>query len=162
MAAIDPSLMEAAGFTGAAAQQAVTSAQSKAAINTNQLNLGGEQERRNITDTAEAGGMLRSSRTNTAIGEQTAEQNNRQQLVDLGLADTTTGANLDVMQELAKQQADAEARNQQQAMFDANMALQWTQLDLESPEGQNVDWNKVSELTGGRVTGPASTNARGY
>ena len=163
MASIDPALMEAAGFTGAAAQQAIGSAQAKAAINTNQLNLGGEQERRGITDAAESRGMLRSSMTNTQMGEQTAEQANKAQLIDLGLQDTTTSANIDVMQELAQQQAQAEAQAQEQQMFDANMALKWTQLNMEHPD-MPIDWAQVGNLTKGRVTGPATgtSNSRGW
>lgn len=133
MAQIDPALMEAAGFAGASAQQAIGSAQSKAAINTNQLNLGGVQERRGITDSAESSGMLRSTMTNTALGEQTAGQANKQQLIDLGLSDTVTGASIDVMQELAQQQALAESQAQQKAMFDAQMALKWEELNQKNP-----------------------------
>jgi hypothetical protein len=105
MAAIDPALMEAAGFTGAGAQQRVGSAQAQAAVNTNQNNLAGEQARTGITDSAESRGMLRSSITNRDLGQQTAEQANRQNLIDLGVSDTLANANIDVMQELARQQA---------------------------------------------------------
>lgn len=155
MAAIDPSLMEAAGFTGASAGQAITSAQSKAAINTNQLNLGGAQERRGITDSAESRGMLRSSMTSRDIGEQTADQNNRQQLIDLGLNDAVTGANIDVMQTLAQQQAEEAAAAQQRTMFDANMALDWQKLNLEHPEWQ-PDQATIDRLTGNRFQVPTT------
>lgn len=162
MAAIDPALMEAAGFAGASAQQQIGSAQSKAAINTNQLNLGGVQERRGISDSAESRGMLRSTMTSEALGEQTAEQSNKQQLIDLGLNDTVTGANIDVMQTLAQQQAEEEAQAQQRAMFDAQMSIQRQKYDIEHP-GNNIDYEALSRLTGGRVTSPQSTVAnRGW
>jgi len=158
MAAIDPALMEAAGFAGASAQQAVGSAQSKAAINTNQLNLGGVQERRGIADAAESRGMLRSSMTNTQMGEQTAEQANKQQLIDLGLSDTVTGANIDVMQTLAQQQAQDEQMAQQRAMFDASNTLAIEKMKLEHPD-YTPDYATLSRLTGGRVTGPNTPGA---
>lgn len=106
MASIDPALMEAAGFTGASAQQRVGSAQSQAAVNTNQNNLGGEQARQGINDAAESRGMLRSTMTSQDLGYQTAEQANKQNLIDLGLSDTMANANIDVMQELARQQVN--------------------------------------------------------
>lgn len=161
MAQIDPALMEAAGFVGAQAGQAVGSAQAKAAINTNQLNLGGVQERRDISNTAEDRGMLRSSMTNTQMGEQTADQANRQQLIDLGLSDTVAGAQIDVMQELAQQQAQAESQASQRAMFDAEYALKVEQLKAEHPEA-NIDYEFLKSKTGGRVTGPTSANSSNW
>lgn len=162
MATIDPALMEAAGFTGAQAGQAVGSATAKAGVNTNQLNLGGVQERRAISNAAEQRGMLRSSMTNTQLGEQTAEQANKQQLIDLGLNDTIAGAQIDVMQELAQQQAQAEAQAQQRAMFDQQLALKKQELDLKHPGGSQVDWGTISALTGGRVTGTQSGNTNNW
>lgn len=162
MAQIDPALMEAAGFAGAQAGQAVNSAANKAAINTNQLNLGGVQERRGITDAAESRGMLRSTMTNTQLGEQTADQTNKQQLIDLGLNDTIAGAQIDVMQELAQQQAQQEAQAQQRAMFDAQLALKKQELDLKHPGGSQVDWETINALTGGRVTGTQSGNTSNW
>lgn len=105
MSGIDPALLEAAGFTGAGAQQRVGSAQAQAAVNTNQNNLGGEQARQGINDSAESRGMLRSTMTSQDLGYQTAEQANKQNLIDLGVSDTMAMANIDVMQELARQQA---------------------------------------------------------
>lgn len=165
MAAIDPALMEAAGFVGAQAGQAVGSATAKAAINTNQNNLGGVQERRGISNAAEDRGMLRSSMTTTQLGEQSAEQANKQQLIDLGLSDTVAGAQIDVMQELAQQQAQAEAAAQQKAMFDAQMALKWQQLDVDSQGktyADGIDWDAISGATGGRVTGTGSGNTKNW
>jgi hypothetical protein len=168
MAQIDPALMEAAGFTGASAQQAITSGQSKAAINTNQLNLGGVQERRGITDQAESSGMLRSTMTNTALGEQTAGQANKQQLIDLGLNDTVTGASIDVMQELAQQQAAADAQASQKAQFDAQMALQWQKLNLEHPEAlartttPQLQFKPTPNPLGGSITAVEHGGGRGY
>lgn len=160
MTAIDQSLMQAAGFTGASAQQAVDSAASRAAINTNQLNLSGEQERRGISESQEASGMLRSSRTNTMLGEQTAGQGNKQQLIDLGLNDTIAGANIDVMQEIARQQAQAEAMAQQRQIFDAEMALKWQELNMDKGSSP-IDWGYVAAHGGG--SGPHSTvSGRGW
>jgi hypothetical protein len=161
MAEINPALMEAAGFAGAQAQQAIGSAQSKAAINTNQLNLGGVQERRNITDSAESHGMLRSTMTNTALGEQTAGQSNKQQLIDLGLSDTVTGANIDVMQQLAQQQAQADAAAQQKAMFDAQMALKWQQLNQEHPDNP-INYDEASRIAGRTISPDSTVTSRGW
>lgn len=163
--AVDPALLEAAGFTGAAAGQQITSAQNKAAINTNQNNLSGVQERRSITDSAEAGGMLRSSRTNTALGEQTAGQANQQGLIDQGLQDSVTGANIDVMQALAQQQAEDMKMAQQKATFDANMALNWAKLDLESKKaGKPIDYGLASRIAGTEINPDTnfSGSKRGY
>lgn len=158
MSALDPALLEAAGFTGASAGQSVNSAQAKGAINTNQLNLQGEQARQGIKDQAESSGMLRSTMTSRDLGYQTADQNNSQQLIDLGVNDTIAGASIDVMQQLAQQQAQQEAQAQQKSMFDAQQALQWQQLDLEARKaGLPIDYEKVSQTTGGKVTGPGST-----
>lgn len=156
MAQIDPALMEAAGFAGAAAGQAVGSAQNKAAINTNQLNLGGVQARRGITDAAESRGMLRSTMTNTQLGEQTAEQANKQQLVDLGLSDTIAGAQIDVMQELAQQQAQAEAQAQQRAMFDAQLALKKRELDIQTAKNGGVPDYAAASQTAGTDVNPGT------
>lgn len=153
MAAIDPALMEAAGFVGAQVGQAVNSASAKAAINTNQNQLGGVQERRGITDKAESRGMLRSSMTNTSLGEQTAEQSNQQQLIDLGLSNTVAGGQIDVMQELAQQQAQLEAQAQQKAMFDAQMALNYQELQLQSDKaGKPIDYEAADQTTGGALS----------
>lgn len=157
MASIDPALLEAAGFTGASAGNAITSAQSKAAINTNQLNLSGEQERRGISNAAEDRGMLRSTMTTQALGEQSADQTNQQQLIDLGLNNTVTGANIDVMQELAQRQAEEEAMAQQRATFDAGMLLDIQKFQAQNPTF-SPDWGTIGKATGGRVTGPDSSN----
>lgn len=154
MSGIDPSLMQAAGFVGAQAQQAVGSATQKAAINTNQLNQSGEQARQGITDQAEASGMLRSSFTNRDLGYQTAEQANKQQMIDLGVNDTIAGANMDVMQALAQQQLQQQAQAQAAQMFDASLALKYQQLQQS---GGMPDYEKLSQLTGGAVTGPNSS-----
>lgn len=160
MPAIDPSLMEAAGFVGAQAQQAVGSAGQRAAINTNQLNQQGMQAREGISNQAEASGMLRSTMTSRNLGYQTSEQANKQQLIDLGLSDTIAGANMDVMQALAQQQLQQEQQAQARQLFDAKMALQWQKLN-QSDTGQPIDWQQVSNTTGGAVTGPDSST-RGY
>lgn len=153
MAAIDPALMEAAGFVGASAGQAVNSASSKAAIQTNQSNLGGVQERRGITDAAESRGMLRSSMTGTQLGEQAAEQNNQQQLIDLGLSDTIAGSQIDVMQELAQQQVQAEQQAQQRATFDTQLGLQYAQLQLEADKaGKPIDYEAADRISGGALS----------
>lgn len=165
MAQIDPALMEAAGFAGAAAGQAVGSAQNKAAINTNQLNLGGVQQRRGITDAAESRGMLRSTMTTTQLGEQSAEQANRQQLIDLGLNDTIAGANIDVMRELAQQQAEAEAQAQQRTMFDAQMELEYRKLQLDAKKaGAPINYEAASKTAGTTIspTTGYKTGGRGY
>lgn len=154
MGAIDPSLMEAAGFVGAQAQQAVGSANQRGAIQTNQLNMGGQQERQGITDQAESSGMLRSSRTQADLGMQSADQGNRQQLIDLGVSDTLAGANLDVMQALAKQQLQQEQAAQGRQLFDASMALQWQKFQQQA--GQPIDYDETSRVTDGAVTGPNS------
>lgn len=154
MAQIDPALMQAAGFAGAEAQQAVGSAQSRAAINTNQLNLKGEQERRAISDKAEASGMLRSTMTSRDLGYQTAEQSNQQQLIDLGLSDVVAGANIDVMKTLAQQQAEAEQMAAQRAIFDQQMAQEWQKLDIQNPQSESIgpDWATINKRTGGRTS----------
>jgi len=160
MAQIDPALMEAAGFAGASAQQQIGSAQSKAAINTNQLNLQGEQARTGISNAAESRGMLRSTMTNTALGQQTAGQSNQQQLIDLGLNDTVTGANINVMQQLAQQQAQAEAQAQQRSMFDQQLSIEKQKYDLEHP-GNNIDYGMASQIAGTQIS-PNSTVNRGW
>lgn len=162
MAAIDPALLEAAGFTGASAAQNIGSAQQKAAINTNQLNLAGQQERRGLSAAAEARGMLRSSMTTKSLAEQSAEQTNKQQLIDLGLADTIAGNQLSVMQELAQQQAQQEAMAQQRAMFDAQMQLRQIQLDLENPEGTGIDYEKASQIAGAPISNTSTVRNRGW
>lgn len=152
MAQIPDALLEAAGFTGASAAQGITSAQNKAAINTNQLNLGGVQERRGISDSAEQRGMLRSSMTNTQLGEQTAEQSNQQQLIDQGLSDSVTGQSIDVMQELAQQQAQAEAQAYQRQIFDQQMNLKILELNQKTPD-RPINRAMVDEMTGNRTAG---------
>lgn len=139
----DPNLLSAAGFTGAAAQNKINSSTAQGAIQQSQLGLSGEQQRTQINSAAEDRGMYNSSQRARDLGWQSAEQQNKSQLIDLGVQSDVNDANLSVAQELAQQQVQAQQLAQQKALFDQEMLLKQAQLYKETGGGP-LDYGAIN------------------
>lgn len=119
----DAAARSKAGFVGLKATNDIDSASQRGAVNQAQLGLSGEQERFKVNSSFEDRGMGNSSQRMTALGWQAADQANRGTLLDIGVNDAVNGANVDVMQELARQSADATALAEQRRQFDQEFAV---------------------------------------
>lgn len=133
MTEIDPNLLAAAGFTGAGAQQSIATAQAKNQIDQAQIALQGDQQRQNLNNQYENSGMYNSSRRDTAVSQNAADQADRSQLATLGMNDTINRANISVMQELANQKLQQDQLAQQRSLFDQQMQLEQAKANAANP-----------------------------